>query len=152
MKDAGNMDLIEQCLNACLPDHQHRQAVIKKVTVKLLLAGYRVEEALYLFYWKLSELEPPVTHEEILFFRALYRLFHLSCEPGIDSKVKALETLKISQEKLEMPPKELLKEAKIAYWKHFNGCSLHPVDLLAHASEIVVKKKAFNFLIKETSP
>ncbi len=148
MKEAGNIDLIEQCLNASLQENKHRQAVINKVTVKLLLAGDRVEEALFMFFWKLADLEPPLTHEEQLFFRALYRIFHFCCNLRIDSKETAFELLKISKEKLDMPQKEFMKEAKIAYWKHFNDFSHSPKALLANACEIVLNKKAFDFLVK----
>lgn len=151
MKEAENIEIIELCLNASLPDNKHRQAVIKKVTVKLLLAGDRIEEALFMFFWKLADLEPPLTHEEQLFFRALYRIFHFCCDLSIDSRGTAFEILKISKEKLTMPQKESLKAAKIAYWKFFNDLSHNPKALLANASEIVVKKKAFNFLISDAS-
>ena len=149
MKEANNIDLIEQCLNASLQENKHRQAVINKVTVKLLVAGYKVEEALFMFFWKLADLEPPITHEEQFFFRALYKIFHICCDIRIDSKETAFEILKISKEKWDMPQKERIKEAKISYWKHFNDFAHSPKALLANACEIVVKKKAFNFLISE---
>lgn len=149
MKEAENIEIIEQCLNANLLDNKHRQAIINKVTVKLLVAGYRVEEALFMFFWKLADLEPPLTHEEQLFFRALYKISHICCDIRIDSREAAFEILKISKEKLDMPQKESIKEVKIAYWKYFNGFSHNPKALLANACEIVVKKKAFNFLISE---
>ncbi len=149
MKEAENIEIIEQCLNANLLDNKHRQAVINKVTVKLLVAGYRVEEALFMFFWKLADLEPPLTHEEQLFFRALYKISHICCDIRIDSRETAFEILKISKEKLAMPQKEHIKEVKIAYWKYFNDFLHNPKALFANACEIVVKKKAFNFLISE---
>jgi len=147
MKEAeNNIEIIEQCLNLSILDNKHRQAVINRVTVKLLLEDYMEEEALSVFFWELADLEPPVIHEEQLFFRALYRMLHICCGIRINRKETAFGILKISKDKLDLPQIEVVKEAKMAYWKQFNELTHDPKALLANAREIVIKKKAFNFL------
>lgn len=143
---AKNIEFIEQCLNLSNPDDKHRQAVINKVTLKLLLECSTEKEALSLFFWKLADLELPVTYGEQMIFRALYRMFHICCDIEINSKETAAETLNISKDKLKLPQKEIIKEIKIAYWKQFNELTHDQKSLFANACKIVIKKKAFIFL------
>ncbi|HHW44513.1 MAG TPA: hypothetical protein GXX25_12045 [Desulfotomaculum sp.] len=147
MKDTScNLEIIELFLKSSLPGDRHRQKVIGRVTAKLLTAGYGLGEALSLFFWELADLEPPVSHEEQLFFRALYRTFHTICGVQIDNGETALEILKIPGEKLDLAQKDLLKEVKLAYWKQFNELTRESPNLLVNARKMIIAKKAFDFL------
>lgn len=153
MKDASrNLEIIELFLKLCLPGDSHRQTVIGRVTAKLLTAGYGLEKALSLFLWELADLEPPVTHEEQLFFRTLHRMFHFIRSVEIDNEEIAFDILKISGEKLDLTQMELLKEAKLAYWKQFNELARDPKNLLANARKVIIMKKAFDFLRTHLQP
>lgn len=153
MKETDSrIEAIEQCLNLSLLEDRHRQGIINKVAVKLLLEGYPEGKALPMFFWELVDLEPPVTNEEQMFFRTLYRMFHTCGEIRINCREAAFEILKIPKEKLELPPEKLAKEAKNAYWEQFNNLARNPKSLFANAREIALQKKAFSFLQQNTSP
>jgi|GEM_PF-2140974 len=153
MKETNDrIDVIEQCLNLSLLDDRHRQGIINKVTVKLLLEGYPEGKALSMFFWELADLEPPVTNEEQMFFRTLHRMFHTCGEIKINCREAAFEALKIPKERLDLPPEELVKEAKIAYWEQFNNLARDPKSLFLNAREIALKKKAFSFLQQNIPP
>ncbi len=145
MKKANNL-MIEQGPETRLPDGKSRQAVINKVIGTLLTEDITEEEALGMFFWKLADLEPPVSPKEQLLFYALYQVHYESCNIIIDNKEKAFEILGISKEKLGLEKDRLVKEAKIAYWKNFNNLSRDQRDLLKNVREIGEKRSAFNYL------
>lgn len=145
MKKANRL-MIEQGPETRLPDGKNRQVVINKVIGRILSDDIAEEEALGMFFWKLADLEPPVSPKEQLLFYALYQVHYGNCNVIIDSKEKAFEILGISKEKLGLEKNRLVKEVKTAYWKHFNDLSRGQRDLLKNVREIGEKKSAFNYL------
>lgn len=147
MKDTPPIpEIVEQYLKASLPGDRHRQRIIGRVIIKLLAAGYSLGKALPLFFWELADLEPPLTQTEELLFCALHHIFHTCHNTRINGKKDAFEILKIPEEKMALTPKEVLKEAKLAYWKQFNELTRDPKNLLLNARKIITAKKAFDFL------
>ncbi|MDD3653153.1 MAG: hypothetical protein PHO01_03035 [Desulfotomaculaceae bacterium] len=140
-------NMTRHCFNTGLPFDIQRKNIICNLADNLHKAGYTEEEALGVFFWKLSGLDPPVNYDELLYFQALFRIHRSFCNMAIDNKETALEILGISKDKLELPQKELNKEAKKVYWQQINDLSRDLVSLLANSSEIGIKRKAFIYLI-----
>lgn len=136
--------LFEQSLDT--PGEKLRQSIINKVTLKILLEECSEREALSMFFWHLADLDPPLTHGEQLVFLAFFRMLQGYSGLCINSLEEALEILEIPRKKLDMPPKEIIKCAKVAYWNNFNGLFSDTNDFLAKAREIGKKKKAFYYI------
>lgn len=146
MKKADHkVEIIERCPRTRLLNDRHRQSIINNIAVKVLSEYSTEEEALGMFFWKLADLDPPVSREEQLLFHALYLVHQSSQNIKIENKEEALEILGIL-EKLDLPKEELIKEAKIAYWHGFNILSNNFKHFLKNAHEIGIKKSAFDFL------
>lgn len=123
---------------------KHRQKLFRNIIIKTLLHNNTEEEAIQIFLWDLAGIEPPVNYGEQMVFRALYRLFYSYNNVTIDSNEKALKALGIPRDKWCHGPKELIKQAKTAYWKQFETIDMH--SFIANAADLGLKKKAFMFL------
>lgn len=144
--EALDIEIIDQCFSSGGPDNISRQAVINKLCIELFPECRTAEEALGMFFWKTADLEPLISHKELLYLRALGRMYYGCCDIEIENMEKVFEILHISEEKLHWPRKELIKEAKMAYWQQYNELTRDLSNLFLNASEIVMKKKAFRFL------
>ena len=141
-------DLKIKDINTGSSSYDHRQGLIDRVTVKLLSESYSEKEAVAMFLWKLSEIEPSLTFVEQNVFCARYRMFKSYAEMLIENKEAAFEILGIPKNKLSLPMSELSKAAKSAYWEQFNSLTCTFNDMLINAREIGIKKKALNYLMQ----
>lgn len=131
----------------CAPTPKHRLKVIRSVAAGLLNNQNTEREALSLFLWKLSDMEPPVSVAEQLYFCALYRMNKGYTGFSFESVEAALEMLNINSKNAQFySTVKLLKAAKLAYWKQYNYLTETTNLLLTHAYTLGVKKKAFDFL------
>lgn len=125
-----------------------RQKIINNLTVKLLSENYSEEEAFAMFLWKLADLDQPVNYGEQLVFRAMFRMFRGYREISVNNREHAFELLDIPRYKLNYSGIEIIKNAKLAYWKNFYGISnMH--DFVKKARRIGAQKKAVTFLCNE---
>ena len=124
----------------------YRRAIIEKIAVDSLSKGCTDSEAVGMLFWKLSDLYPPLSHEEQLLFCAFYRIYQSYHDISITSPEKAFEILGISIYKLNMSQSRIIKEAKLSYWTQYNKLSHDLKQLLYHAYEIGEKKKALSYI------
>ena len=141
-------DLKIQEIDTQAPAYNHRQSLIDRVTGKLLSEKHTEKEAMSMFLWKLSEIEPSITFMEQNIFCARYRMFKSFKEISIENTEVAFEILGIPKSKLGLPGSELIKAAKSAYWEHFNSLTGTLHDMLSNAREVGIKKKALSYLIQ----
>lgn len=127
-------------------DDRHRKHIINKVIVNTLLEEYTEEEALGIFLWKLTDIEPPINHRELLLFRALYRTFRAYCNTTISNTADALKFFNIPAEKLGLSSSQIIKEIKISYWNYINDNTCNINKFLQNAHNIGARKKAFYYL------
>ncbi len=147
MKKAGHfVEINEQSHNPHPFNDFHRQSVFNKAVAGILTGCPTEEKATGMFFWKLADLDPPVSREELLLFRALY-LIHNNCRNAkVESMEKALGILGIPKEKADLSKEELIRETKVTYWKHFNDMSHNSKDFYRNAREIAIKKSAFDYI------
>ncbi len=136
----------EQSQNHIKFNNYHRQSVINKVVASILKGRPTEEGAIGMFFWKLADLDPPVNREELMLFRSLFLIYNDSLNVKVESKEKAMSILGIPEEKITLSKEELVREAKVAYWKHFNEMSRDLKELYDNAPEIAIKKSAFDFI------
>ena len=141
-------DLKIQDINTGLSGYDHRQGLINRVSGKLLSEKYSEKEALSMFLWKLSEIEPPITFVEQNIFCARYRMFQSYAEMSIENTEAAFEILGIPKNKLSLPMSEMSKAAKSAYWEQFNNLTCTFNDMLVNARELGIKKKALSYFMQ----
>lgn len=134
--------------NLAASDDKKRQNIINNLIVKLLLECSSEEEAVDMFLWKLADLDQPVNYGEQLVFRALFRMFRGYCEISVNNREQAFRLLNIPRDKLNYPGKEIMKNAKLSYWKNFYNVS-NMNDFVKRARRIGAQKKAFTFLCNE---
>lgn len=147
MKKAGcQLEINKVCPKTRFLNEMLRQALINKIALSILSECRAEEEAIGMFFWKTADLNPPVNHKEQRLFYALYLMYQSSHNMKIDSKEKALEILRVLEEKLALPKNDLIKEIKLVYW-HYFCCSSHNLgEFVNNAREIGIKKSAFDFL------
>jgi hypothetical protein len=121
--------------------------MIDKVTDMLLSEKYSEKEALSMFIWKLSEIDPPMTTLEQSMFCVYYRINKSYSEISIENTETAFDILEIPKSKLGLTSRELRKVALIAYWEQFNNLTVAVSDMLTNARLIGMKKKALSYLI-----
>ncbi|NLI14408.1 hypothetical protein [Pelotomaculum propionicicum] len=135
---------IEQNPELPLFCEKQRQTVISELVEKALAGCASEEEAIGLFLWRSKG---PVDQNELMLFHALY-LMHQSCRNTVvDSIAKALAILGMSEVKTALPDNELIKEAKLSYWKYFNEATSDLKLFLKNARAVGMKKSAFNFIL-----
>ncbi|OPX86489.1 MAG: hypothetical protein A4E53_02922 [Pelotomaculum sp. PtaB.Bin104] len=145
-KDNRFKYIIRHHFNYGLLSERLRKTIINRLAVNFHSAGYAEEEVLGAFFWNLSDLEPPISNDELLYFLALFRIHRSFCEVAIHKKETALDILGLSKEKLNLPQEKLTKEVKKVYWQQFNDLSPDLPSLLANSPEIGIKKRAFIYL------
>lgn len=129
-----------------IPVYQNRQTLILKIALDSVTRGCSESEALGMLFWRLADLGAPVNSKEQLLLCAFFRM-HESCRnTRIECCQRALELLEIAPEDFHLPPKDLVKKAKAAYWKEFNELSRNLKSFLSNASRIGRKKKALSFI------
>lgn len=149
MKKTGRLiEINEQCHNPYPFNDLYRQSVFNKVVAGILTGCSTEDEASGMFFWRLADLEPPVSRDELLLFRALYLIYSGSQKAKVENTDEALGILGIPKEKIDLPKDELIREIKVAYWKYFNEMSRNLKEFYGNAREIAIKKSAFDYICR----
>lgn len=143
--------IIESTPISDLPVDQDRQSIIEGIALDSLSKGCNELEALGMLFWKLADSDPPVSYEEQVLLCAFHRMHQSYLDLILDSYEKAFELLEISTNRLNLPHKEMIRKAKVAYWKQFNDLSPDLRSLLSNANRIGIKKKALGFICSHRS-
>lgn len=126
--------------------NQQRRTIIENIAVDSLLKGCTESQAFGMLFWKLSNFNPQLSYEEQLLFCAFYRIYQSYFNLRIASHEKAFKILGLSINKSGMSQSRIIKIAKLTYWKQYNELSSDLKELLYHAHEIGMKKKALSYI------
>lgn len=129
-----------------LTGNKKRLNLINRMVDKLFFEGNTEKNALPVFLWYLADIDPPLKHDEIKVFRALYRIRSSYSNCDIGSKEEALKILGLSANELDSPTDELIKKAKRLYWQYYHNTSSNPINFITHSLELGRKKKAVSTL------
>lgn len=146
MKTCNGTRIIEQYLQPYVFADQYRWNVISRITGKVSVECRTEEEALAMLFWKSSFIEPPLNREEMLYCRAMLRIFYATGRIKIGGLQTVLEILEIPAEKMSLPTEQLFKAVKRAYWDRFNRLFNGLKSSFVNAGEIAAITKAFNFI------
>jgi len=146
LASVNNIEIIDQCFVPGDLDNYPRQAFINRLIIKSFKKSGTEEQAMGMFFWQTADLEPPISNKELLYFRALGRMYYEYGGIEIKNMETVFDILNISKEKQHWPRQDLVREAKKAYWRQYNELTRDLGHLLLNAREIVMKKKAFRFL------
>ncbi len=138
------IEIIEQSPELPLFFEKQRQIVISDLVEKALAKCATEEEVIGSFLWKSKG---PVNQNELMLFHALYLMHQSSRNTKIDSEEKALAILEMFEVKTALQENELIKEAKLSYWKSFNEGTCDLKSFLKNARAIGIKKSAFDLIL-----